>query len=68
MYATPQRISFPNEITSLTLPRLGSLLGGLSYENKYDTWQISVDTPALCHTHGNAYTGALQISVSGLPY
>jgi hypothetical protein len=66
MYATPRRISFPDETTSLTLPHLESLPGGHSYGNKYDTWQISADTPVLCHTHDSAYTDALRISVSYL--
>src|ERR671930_808683 len=67
MCATPQRTSSPQETTSLTLRHLESHLGGLSHGNKYGTWQISVDTPALCHTHDSAYIDALQISVSCLP-
>jgi len=52
----------------LTLPHLESLPVGNSYGNKYGTLQISVDTPVLCHTHDSAYTDALRISVSDLPY
>src|SRR5262245_55751810 len=55
--ATPSQASLSQETTSLILPRLGPHPVKRSCGNKYGTWQTSVDTLEICHTHDNAYTG-----------